>query len=289
MRFHLPPTLGNRPIGLVGARDYAKWKQAKLASGLKPATVRRTAKVLAAALNHAVRLNPALAVHRDSWRVGLGGIEDVHNPRDAILSDNEVRHLIAAAYTISDALGDYVRVHAETGSRSSQLAALRVCDLQDGANPRLLVPRSKKGRSRKAGERAAVPVSVELAARLKAASAGRPISEPLLLRASNRRWQPAKGDHSREFRRVVEAAGLSASVTIYHLRHSAIARMLLAATPLRLVAALVDSSAAQIEAVYARYIAGHGDELARRSLRSLEGAADGEAKSTDAQAARRLE
>ena len=98
------------------------------------------------------------------------------------MSDSDVCRLIAAAYEASEQFGDYVRTHAETGSRSSQLAALRVCDLQYGPNPRLLVPRSKKGRPGRVGENSPVPITPALAVRLKAASAGRPPSAPLLLR-----------------------------------------------------------------------------------------------------------
>ena len=53
---------------------------------------------------------------------------------------------------------------------------------------------------------------------------------------------------------------------MYALRHSSIARRLLAGAPIRLVAALHDTSVAMIERSYARHIAEHADAHARLGL-----------------------
>jgi hypothetical protein len=55
-------------------------------------------------------------------------------------------------------------------------------------------------------------------------------------------------------------------VTFYALRHSSIARQLLAAVPVRLVAVVHDTSTPMIEKSYSRYIGNHADALVRRSL-----------------------
>ena len=58
----------------------------------------------------------------------------------------------------------------------------------------------------------------------------------------------------------------SSKVTLYALRHTSIVRQLLANVPVRVVAALHDTSTTMIERNYSRYIADHADELARATL-----------------------
>jgi len=57
-----------------------------------------------------------------------------------------------------------------------------------------------------------------------------------------------------------------AKVTMYALRHTSIVRQLLANVPVRVVAALHDTSVEMVERSYSRYIADHADELARATL-----------------------
>jgi len=54
----------------------------------------------------------------------------------------------------------------------------------------------------------------------------------------------------RDWRRAAEAAGLPAAIIPYALRHSSIVRGLRAGLPIRLVAALHDTSVAMIERHY---------------------------------------
>jgi integrase len=270
---HLPAELGDKPIGLVTARDYARWKQDLLDRGLAPATLKRTAKIFSAALELACRLNPPIAVYREGWHTGLSGIHDVHRPRDVFLNVEEISRLVAKAYEVGgEAFGNLIRLLSETGTRSSQAARIQCADLQpdhpDG--PRVLVPRSKKGRHglRKAAERVPVPVTFDLAQRLAAASQGRSPTAPLLTRADGGPWRPEIGDHSRLFRRAAEAAGLPGH-TIYSLRHAAIGRAILNGMPLRVAGALFDTSSDQIERVYARHIGSYSGEIGRRGLNGL--------------------
>jgi len=103
---------------------------------------------------------------------------------------------------------------------------------------------------------------------LKQEAAGRPHDAPLLLRDNGERWGHGRRRHHRnDFRAVVEAAALVPDVvTLSALRHSSIVRMLLANTPIRIVATLHDTSVKMIERTYSRYIASHSDEIARRAL-----------------------
>ena len=55
-------------------------------------------------------------------------------------------------------------------------------------------------------------------------------------------------------------------VTLSALRHSSIVRQLVANTPIRVVAAMHDTSVKMIERTYSRHIAEHTDALARRAL-----------------------
>ena len=101
-----------------------------------------------------------------------------------------------------------------------------------------------------------MPITAALAARLKAAAAGRPSNAPLLLWRSDCGWgvEPS-ANYRADFRAIVAAAGLDpAEVTAYALRHCSIVRMLLAGIPARLVASLHDTSVTEIERHYSKYI-----------------------------------
>ena len=148
----------------------------------------------------------------------------------------------------------------------SQLARLEVRDLQgDRADPRLMMPSSRKGRGRKRIDRRPVPITTILARRLQEAAVGRSGDAPLLTRSDGKAWR--QSDHTRPFRRAVAHADLDpTAVTIYALRHSAIVRELLANVPIRVVASTHDSSVSMIEKTYSRFISDHSDALSRRTL-----------------------
>jgi site-specific recombinase XerD len=71
---------------------------------------------------------------------------------------------------------------------------------------------------------------------------------------------------TRPWAKIVKRAGLSETVVPYALRHSSIVRGLRAGLPVRLVAALHDTSIVQIERHYAVYISDALDELAARAV-----------------------
>jgi integrase len=89
-------------------------------------------------------------ISRRAWQQGLALIPNATNERNVILSDSVVRDLIAEAYNQSRELGLFVELAAVTGARPSQIVRLEVRDLQDGCEPRLTMPASRKGKGKKA-------------------------------------------------------------------------------------------------------------------------------------------
>jgi integrase len=264
VRVHLREALASKRVALLTARDLRNWRDS-LAKQLAPATVNRTAGALKAALN-LVADHDERIVSRQPWDMGLATIPDAEESRNVILPEAVVHKLIAAAYQESDEFGLLVEVSAVTGARISQLARLEVQDVQrDRADPRLMMPSSRKGRGQKKITRRPVPIPANLATRLHPVTAGKAASAPLLLKPSGVLWK--RSDHSRLFRRTAMRAGLDASeVTIYALRHSAIVRQILAGVPIRVVAVNHDTSIGMLERTYSRYIGDHSDSLARRAL-----------------------
>jgi integrase len=177
--------------------------------------------------------------------------------------------LSVRAYAIDESFGLLVEVAASTGARVSQLARLRVCDLQDQlSGPRLMVPVSRKGRGEKKVTHRPVPIPRSLSLRLRRVADGRPSDALLLTQPNGKPW--GKIDHARPFRRTVTAAGLdSATVTINALRHANITRQLLAGVPVRVVAQNHDSSIVMLERVYSHLLSDHSDAVARPAVLDL--------------------
>ena len=271
IRGHVSASLAAKPVGLLTAAELARWRDALLAGGiLERSSVRRTCRSLAAALSLAAKRDARIK-NADAWRHGLGGIGDTFGTRNAqVLSDTQVHELVAAAYTESAAFGLYIEVAANTGARLSQITRLNVADLQNGSEPRLLMPCSRKGRGKRAITHKPVPITADLAAKLKASAVGRAPDAPLLLRVDGLRWQTNDfGDHLVRFRKAAIAAGAIVDgkpVSAYALRHSWIVRSLLAGVPARLVASTADTSIAELEKTYSAFISDHGDALVRRGL-----------------------
>ena len=260
---HLPQHLVAQPLSQATSKQLRDWRDALIKGGMLPATVNRVLKPARAAFNLAAKLDPRVAANVQAWTVGLEALRGTVKAREAVLSDQQVLAVVAAAYDVSPAFGLYVQVHAEVGARSSQLARLVVGDLERN---RLMVPASHKGRGERKTDRTPVPLTAGLLARLKAAAAGRPASAPLLTRANGTAWRPEIADHRDPFERAARAAKLPAGMTLYSLRHSSIARALLRGLPVKIVADWHDTSVGQIEAHYGRFIKHHYDELVRGAL-----------------------
>jgi integrase len=279
IRKHVPASLAAKPVAVVSAAELARWRDALLAGGtLARSSVRRTCRSLGAALSLASKRDPRIR-NEKAWRHGLGGIGDTFGTRNAqVLSDAQVHAVVAAAYAEEHAFGLYIEVAANTGARLSQIARLNVADLQNGDEPRLMMPASRKGRGKRTITHRPVPISVDLARKLAASAAGRAANAPLLLRADGLRWQTNDvGDHIRGFANAARAAGAIVEgkpVTAYSLRHSSIVRAIVSGIPLRICAAMFDTSTAQIEATYSPYVLDHSDTIARRGLLAPQPIAD---------------
>ena len=90
------------------------------------------------------------------------------------------------------------------------------------------------------------------------------------------RWEKVERSHwktasetDRMWDATIAAAKLPGNTVMYALRHSSIVRGLRAGLPVRLVAALHDTSTVMIEKHYAAYIIDATEELARRAVVSL--------------------
>ena len=226
-----------------------------------------TARSLRAALNLAASHDKRIT--SDAWETGLESLPDATVARNVILNDRDVSRFVAASYAHDAKLGLYVDVLATTGARPSQAARLLVEDLHGGAKPRLTMPRSAKGgsknRAARRDERISVPITAELAAKLRQASKGRPSDAPLLLKSDGAPWN-GSDDYRDDVSEIVADLGLVEQPTLYALRHSSITRQLLRGLPIRLVAAAHDTSVQQVETTYSKYITDHSDDLARGAL-----------------------
>jgi len=239
---------------------------------LAPATVNRVCRCLFAALELA-RQHDERIQNRQAWEVGLAGLPDAQQARNVILPDDKVREFVAAAYAQDGKLGLLVDVLAVTGARPSQVVRLRVEDLHHHPlRPKLMMPKSGKGggrnRSQKKHERYSVPVTLQLAAKLREAAKGRADNVPLLVQSDGSPWGENPGQrYHRHIDKIVTEIGLDPDVvTIYALRHSSIVRMLLQNIPIRLVASLHNTSVNMIERTYSKHIVEHSDDISRRAL-----------------------
>src|ERR1051326_2100129 len=173
VRANLAAQLLDKRVVALTSRELRRWRDG-LAAALAPATVNRTCTGLKAALN-LVAADPEQRIgNRQAWETGLATIPDAEESRNVILSEEVIRRLIDEAHKHSAEFGLLVDVAAVTGARISQLARLKVQDLQaDRVDARLMMPSSKKGRGRKKVLQRPAPIPIDLAKRLAAAAADR--------------------------------------------------------------------------------------------------------------------
>jgi integrase len=270
-RLHLTGALLSKPVAMLTATELQKWRGSLLGT-MAPATINRLCRCACAALALAAQHDDRIQ-NRQAWEVGLAALPDAQGARNVVLTDDKVREFVATAYGLDRQFGLLADTLAVTGARPSQAVRLRVEDLHDHpARPKLLMSKSAKGggrnRAQKKAERYSVPITVQLAAMLKAAANGRADDAPLLLQSDGTPWDNNPGQsYHRDVDKVVTAIGLDpAVVTMYALRHSSIVRMLLQNVPVRLVASLHNTSVAMIEKHYSKYITEHSDEISRHAL-----------------------
>jgi integrase len=276
--------LAAKPLQALTSDDLANWREAlRLAAG----SAQRTVNDFKAALNVVARrakaqLPPTM---RDTIKDGLASLTAAPSVarEQQILPDADIRALISAAWEI-DAAGGWdgdlariVLVLAATGARFSQVARMTVADVQP-VQKRLMIPASKKGRGEKKIKQIGVRVGDDVLGALAKATAGRKGAEPLFLRprwesVAVARWRKGEraawhsaADLRRPWEAIVALAGLAPKTIPYSLRHSSIVRGLRAGLPVRLVAALHDTSAAMVERHYSAHIVDAMDELAARAV-----------------------
>jgi integrase len=270
-RVHLTKVLLGKPVQLLNAHELKKWRDGLLGK-IAPATINRVCRCLCAALKM-TRQHDERIQNRQAWETGLAALPDAHGARNLIISDDKAREFVAAAYSRDDQLGLLVDVLAVTGARPSQAVRLRVKDLHDHpVRPKLMMPKSAKGggrnRSAKKAERYSVPITAQLASRLREAAKGRAADAPLLTQVDGSAWGDNPGQsYHRHIDKIVTEIGLDPTVmTIYRLRHSSVVRQLLLGVPIRLTASTHNTSVAMIERTYSKYITEHSDDISRRAL-----------------------
>ena len=269
-RLHLTSALLSKPVALLAATELKQWRDSLLGT-MAPSTINRLIACVSAALEQAAQHDKRIQ-NRDAWEIGLAGLPNAQQARNVILSDDTVREFVATAYGIDDQFGLLTDTLAVTGARPSQAVRLRVEDLHDHpVRPKLMMPKSAKGgdrnRAEKKLERYSVPITVQLAARLREAAKGRADDAPLFLQGDGSPWgdNPGAGYH-REVKQIVSAIGADPDATMYALRHSSIVRMLKVNVPIRLVASLHNTSTKMIEKHYSKYITEHSDDISRHAL-----------------------
>jgi len=270
-RVHLTSILLAKPVALLTSNELQKWRDGLLTK-MAPSTINRLCGCLCAALELASQHDQRIQ-NKNAWDLGLAGLPDAQEARNVVLSDQKVREFVAAAYTLDEKLGLLADTLAITGARPSQAVRLRVADLDaHPVRPKLSMPKSGKGggrnRAKKKVERYSVPITTQLATKLREAAKGRADDEPLLLQSDGTLWGTNPGQtYHRQIDKIVTMIGLDpAVVTIYALRHSSIVRMLLKNVPIRLVASLHNTSTTMIERTYSKYITEHSDDISRRAL-----------------------
>jgi integrase len=261
VRNHLSPAMLSKVVMLLTETELLNWRNGLVTKGLKLSSANRIGKSFKAAL--------ALAAKRDkriknniAWQNGLRPLKakgGSNPPRDNYYQpDADIRDIVAECYVEDADFGMLIDVLAVTGTRESQALKLWPHDLRDekADEPRLMIWCSNKGKNRDPEQRS-VPITAKLATMLRQRAEARGAKRPLF----DRIW-----NMSNRFRVVLERLDLDLTLTPYTLRHSSIIRQILANVPVRVIAFNHDTSVAEIERTYGRYLGNASDDLTRKGL-----------------------
>ncbi|RUY09977.1 integrase [Mesorhizobium sp. M2A.F.Ca.ET.040.01.1.1] len=271
--------------------DFDQWRSRR-SPALSVSTIRRVTNDLKASLNAAAVKNrsrlPAEVALIIKNGLSAGEAAPPVARDQAALPDADVRRIIGAARAVDIDQGwdgDLLRmvlVLSATGARFSQVARMAVGDIQIQQN-RLMVPTSRKGRGTKNTTHIGIRVGTDVIDQLRPAIAGKQRGEALLqrwrhvqtkateirppqwVRDARGPWTAAS-ELARPWLDIITRAGLPREVVPYSLRHSSIVRQLRAGLPVRLVAALHDTSTIMIERHYASAIVDLLDELSASAI-----------------------
>jgi integrase len=282
--------LASVPFAALTENDLRSWR-VDLPDTVKAATKQRLINDLKAALNAGYDTHRAKLANPNLPGTIKHGLKAPQRDDDSeaiardnqILTDAQIGQLLQAAREIDAEEqweGDLFRivlVLAATGARFSQIARMRVRDCQL-AEKRLLVPVSRKGKG-KSGF-VPVPVGIDVLDALRPVVIGRPGDAWLLERwrvkqVSATKWErigrgpwQAASELARPWTAIRERAELPDAIP-YALRHSSIVRGIRQNLPIRLVAALHDTSVAMVERHYAKWITSGLEDMVRAALTTL--------------------
>lgn len=283
-------TLAGVTLYALTENDLKTWR-ANLPSAMKATTRQRLINDLKAALNAAYASNKAklLPTLPSTIKDGLKAPDNAPDDDEPaardnqILSDADIARVLRAAREVDAELkmgGDLFRlvlVLAATGARFSQVARIKVGDCQIAAG-RIMVPVSRKGKRRaNAPTSITIPVGRDVIDALLPAVTGRPQAAILLERQRYEQvergiqWQPSgrgpwqSAEMVRPWQAIKERAELPDMIP-YALRHSSIVKGIRANLPIRLVAALHDTSTVMIERHYSKWITSGLEEMARAAI-----------------------
>ena len=257
---HLSPAMLSKVVMLLTETELRDWRNGLVAKGLKLSSANRIGKSFKAALALAAKRDKRVA-NGVAWKNGLKPMKAKGSnapPRDNYyLPDATILAVVRQCYVEDSDFGALIETLAGTGVRESQALKLWPDDIQDVDTdaPRLMMWCSSKGRDRDPEQRA-LPITPKLAQMLRARAIARRPNRPLF----DRIWNLAL-----RFRVVLERLDLDLTLTPYVLRHSSIIRQIRANVPLRLIAFTHDTSVAEIERTYGRYLNAAADD-ARKGL-----------------------
>ena len=271
---YLPAALLSKPVTLIDAHEWRKWRDSLIAD-LTPAGVNRVIGAICAACNLTAshtRASPTIGPGRSASRAFPTPTAPATSSCPTTRCESWSTPPIVAA-SASVCLSKCSRPLARgLRRRAASRSATFASTIPPSQNSR---PRSGKG-----GGRLRVQRKAERSAR-RSPSAWRLIEDrgrgPACPRAvavvcDDRGWgDDPSVNYRADMRIIVAEVGLDPHVvTAYAFRHSSICRQLLANVPVRVVASVHDTSVAQIEAHYSKYITEHSDQLSRRALLQLD-------------------
>lgn len=266
-----PERLG-RSLAQVTPKELQAWQGVLLAAGKAETTINKAIGQLKPAFKWAAANDPRIAANASAWEEGFTRYKGakVKVARKIRLTDDQVRAAVAHAHGTSKEWGLFVQMHADFGTRTSQLARITVDQLRQ--DNRLEIPGDKKGNGSRNPR--SFKVGLALLEKLRSAAAGQPSGAILLRDEFGQPWLrelPGKNEmvgerHYRLFSKLASELafptemrrGKVCETTLYALRAASIARLIKARRPIKEIADIHFTSIAEIEQHYHRDVA-HDD------------------------------